>query len=113
MAVELRNRLRSQLGLDVPLVTFMQDASIAQLAAEISLRLEQAEAGSDRKADGAAVQSPQASELPPTSGPDAEPLLARLDQLTDEEVDALLGAALAESARQPVPAVGAGANAKR
>ena len=36
MAIELRNRLRFQLGLDVPLVTLMGDASIDHLASDLS-----------------------------------------------------------------------------
>jgi acyl transferase domain-containing protein len=94
MAVELRNRLRSQVGLDVPLVTFMDDTSIAHLASELSLRLAQTDPDSDRKVDRSDIATAQ----------EAEPLLARLDELTDEEVDALLGAALAEQPHSPIPA---------
>ena len=53
MAVELRNRVRSQLELDVPLVTFMDDASITRLATELSLRLAAIKPVLDRKADSA------------------------------------------------------------
>jgi acyl transferase domain-containing protein len=77
MAVELRNRLRSQLGLDVPLVRFMEDTSIAALAAELAPQLAQTE---------------PATPIVPS----LDPLLARLNELTDAEVDTLLDAALAE-----------------
>jgi acyl carrier protein len=79
MAVELRNRLRAQLGLDVPLVRFMEDVSTAALAAELTLQLAQAD-------PTAALAEP------------IDPLLAKLDALTDAEVDVLLDAALAEGA---------------
>jgi acyl transferase domain-containing protein len=82
MAVELRNRLRFQLGLDVPLVAFMQDHSIAQLASDFSARLANLPAQLNGK-------------LPTIAPNDIEPLLGQLDELSDEEVDALLGAALA------------------
>jgi phthiocerol/phenolphthiocerol synthesis type-I polyketide synthase C len=106
MAVELRNRLRSRLGLDVPLVTFMDDTSIARLASELSPHL----AAADPKVGRTDTSAPPINEL--WSLPDAEPLLARLDQLTDEEVDALLGAALAESQRPPIPPGPADANGR-
>ena len=79
MAVELRNRLRAQLGLDVPLVRFMEDVSTAALAAELTLQLAQAD-------PTAALAEP------------IDPLLAKLEALTDAEVDVLLDAALAEGA---------------
>ncbi|MGH8571039.1 MAG: beta-ketoacyl reductase, partial [Gammaproteobacteria bacterium] len=90
MAVELRNRLRSQLGLDVPLVRFMEDLSIRSLASELGAQLVRAgSAGPERR-----ESKPPA---PPVSS-EAEHLLARLVQLSDDEVDALLEAELAEHA---------------
>jgi phthiocerol/phenolphthiocerol synthesis type-I polyketide synthase D len=103
MAVELRNRLRSQLGLDVPLVAFMDDVSIADLASQLSSRLAEGERDGGRTADPSNVAPPSAGTPPPIALPDAEPLLARLDQLTDEEVDMLLSAALAEAPALPQP----------
>jgi aryl carrier-like protein len=79
MAVELRNRLRSQLGLDVPLVRFMEDTSIAALAAELGPQLAEPE--------------PVA---PAPGAPPGAPIESLLDELTDAEVDALLDAELAE-----------------
>jgi acyl carrier protein len=91
MAVELRNRLRFRLGLDVPLVTFMQDTSVTDLAADLSQRLAEA---ADRKEDGAGSAKPGPDSGASISSHDVEPLLDRLDQLSDDEVDALLGAVL-------------------
>src|SRR5438034_2675604 len=47
MAIELRNRLRLQLGLEVPLVTLMGDASIDHLASDLSERWAELAAESD------------------------------------------------------------------
>jgi acyl carrier protein len=94
MAVELRNRLRFRLGLDVPLVTFMQDTSIAHLAAGLSARM------ADIPDENGNGPGPGKRVLETIAPQDVEPLLERLDQLSDEEVDALLGAAL--SAKLPV-----------
>jgi acyl transferase domain-containing protein/acyl carrier protein len=93
MAVELRNRLRSQLGLDIPLVTFMQETSMTDLAVELSARLAEA-AAVGRKDNGGHPTKPETDARRPIAPIDAGPLLDRLDQLTEEEVDALLGAAL-------------------
>jgi acyl transferase domain-containing protein len=83
MAVELRNRLRAHLGIDVPLVRFMADASISALATELGDRFAEAP-------DGLAID-------PPSEPGDAlSDVLPDIDDLNDEEVDALLATLLAE-----------------
>ena len=84
MAVELRNRIKIDSALDVPLVKFMEDFSISSLAAEMNQLLEAAhasrppvETGGDRQLKG-------------VSALEAGRILSRLDQLTDEEVETLL-----------------------
>jgi hypothetical protein len=80
MAIELRNRIETDLGVVMSLVHFLQGPSVAQLAA---LLLDQLPA--------------TASASPPSPSPQgkAEQRLANLDQLSDEEVSALLTEMLA------------------
>ncbi len=83
MAVELKNRLELDLGLIVPMVKILQGPSVAQLAADLL----------------AMVPEPQAR--PAASGARAEAagpvdLLAQVDTMQDDEIDALLGQLLAE-----------------
>jgi acyl transferase domain-containing protein len=85
MAVELRNRVRAHLGIDVPLVRFMADASISVLASELGDRFAEAP-------DNLAIDPPS-----PASGALAGEL-PNVDDLNDEEVDALLATLLAEEA---------------
>ena len=72
MAMDLRNRIRSELHADVPMVKFLAGLSVTALVAEI-----------------AAVETPAPARNPAD-------VLGRLDQLTDQEIDALLASTLAE-----------------
>jgi phthiocerol/phenolphthiocerol synthesis type-I polyketide synthase D len=93
MAIELKNRIELELQVHIPIVTFLQGPSITQFAGELLAQL--------------AVPTPEAPEQPPQPAhaqetrtrlsierADAAQLLAQLDQLSDGEVDALLGSAL-------------------
>ncbi|MCP4687230.1 MAG: SDR family NAD(P)-dependent oxidoreductase, partial [Desulfobacterales bacterium] len=83
MAVELRNSIRKTLGPDIPMVKFLEGLSIADLVLEVEKRLAPAGEKSREKR-----QTPRsAREITPD---EAAELLANLDQLSDEEVEALL-----------------------
>jgi short-subunit dehydrogenase/acyl carrier protein len=71
MAVELRNRVRNHLNIDVPIVTFLEGITIEQLATQIT---------KDNKTTA----------TPSLNLEEPDELLAHLDQLSDEEVEALL-----------------------
>jgi myxalamid-type polyketide synthase MxaE and MxaD len=92
MAIELRNRLRGQLALDVPLVTFMQGLSVAQLAAQLGARLaeESLANGFGTRVNSGSVSAEHAT----IALADVVPLLDRMDELDELEVDRLLGAAV-------------------
>ncbi|HSL81558.1 MAG TPA: SDR family NAD(P)-dependent oxidoreductase, partial [Thermoanaerobaculia bacterium] len=65
MAVELKNRIQADFGVTVPMVKFLQGVNIEDLTGEVIEALS-----------------------PPDGGPEA--LLARIDELSDDEVDSLL-----------------------
>jgi acyl carrier protein len=82
MAVELRNRIKDDLGVDVSLTTLLQELSVQQLASQVSSKVvvtngEQAQPAAD------ILDSP----APQTTSD----LLHNLDQLSDSDIDALLG----------------------
>jgi acyl transferase domain-containing protein len=83
MAVELRNKVRKELGVDVPIVKFMEGSSVVDLATQVSLQLTETELETQNMDTGINLENP-------------EDMLANLDQLSDEEVDALLNTNLAE-----------------
>ena len=84
MAVELRNRIKIDSALDVPLVKFMEDFSVSSLAAEMNRLLEASHASRPPVETGSERQLKGVSPL------EAGRILSRLDQLTDEEVETLL-----------------------
>jgi hypothetical protein len=98
MAIELKNRIELDLKVRIPIVTFLQGPSIAQFAGQV---LEQIVA--------TAAPVPAASEAPVSvqsrqheggvaliSREKAEQLLTQVDELSDEEVNALLGQMMQE-----------------
>jgi hypothetical protein len=67
MAVQLKNRIETDLGVLVPIAHFLQSPSVAQLTAQLLEQL-----------------------APMLSTSIAEQTLVSIDQLSDEEVDAML-----------------------
>ena len=88
---ELRNRVETQLQIDVPVVKFMEGQSVLELAAEIDRRMPV-----DGLFDSATRQQRhpdrywRPTDVKEIDSLEAHQLLARLDDLSDEEVEALL-----------------------
>jgi acyl carrier protein len=89
IAVEVRNRINAELGMNVPLAKFMQaESSISALSSYVAERLLDGERGNGVKAPGSGNGSAaHAQPSPPLSGADAADLLERIDELTDEELN--------------------------
>jgi acyl transferase domain-containing protein/acyl carrier protein len=91
MAVELRNRIAVDLGVKVPVVKFLQGFSVDEAVTQV---LDQLTAeSSDPLAPVAQVVTQQKEHIDKGN---AEQLLANLDQLSDDKVDALLTDMLAD-----------------
>ena len=86
MAVETGNRIQAMVGVDVPTMKLMEGMSIAGLAAFVLDQLSQTSA--------------PASASRPAGQETAEQLLEHVDQLSDEEVDALLRRMVSEGASE-------------
>ena len=85
MAVELKNRISADLGVNVPMVKFLQGFSVAQAATQL---LDQLTAQSEGPSDLQPSALTQGRERN-NDGVD-EDLLANLDQLSDEQVNSML-----------------------
>jgi phthiocerol/phenolphthiocerol synthesis type-I polyketide synthase D len=86
MAIELKNRIELELKVRIPIVTFLQGPSIAQFAGQVLDQILEmnevvAEPQTDQQDGNVAIISRE----------EAEQLLSQVDQLSDEEVNALLG----------------------
>jgi hypothetical protein len=92
MAIEVKNRIAVDLGVNVPMVTFLSGPSVEQAAAQLLPLL---------TSETASLGVPLASattrhlEEQTNGGPDAH-LLENLDQLSDDEVNSLLTDLLAK-----------------
>jgi phthiocerol/phenolphthiocerol synthesis type-I polyketide synthase D len=102
MAIELKNRIELALKVRIPIVTFLQGPSIAQFAGQV---LEQILAMAEAvpvtvSAETILESQNQANahdeKVAVISQRDAEQLLAQVDQLSDEEVNALLSQMMQE-----------------
>jgi acyl carrier protein len=109
MAVELRNWVEGELRVTIPIVELMQGPSVDRLADLLLEQLLKSDAPppSAPAAPLPAVEAPAvpqpvavapngAAEAPTVDAARAEEILARVDALSDAEVDALLGTMTAE-----------------
>ena len=96
MAVELRNLIKTELDVDVPVVKFMEGISVASLEREISEQFKDPQSTSHtpirtRLQAKQNQQKASAIDIDKQIKPEkAGQILAKLDQLTEEEVDILL-----------------------
>ncbi len=103
-AFELKNWIEEELKVDVPITAFLQEPTIAQFSAQLLKQL--ATTTSLLPPPLTSLQSASGSEdghVDATNGisqHDAKQLLARLDQLSDEEVDLLLSQMLEKGANK-------------
>ena len=101
MAVELRNWLEGELQVDLPIVELMRSPSVSGLAELLAERLEtggkalSSEVGRNGTANGPANGHNGHVRLPLEAAPTE--LLARIDDLSGDQVDALLAALLDEN----------------
>ncbi len=103
-AFELKNWIEEELKVDVPITAFLQEPSIAQFSAQLLQQLVTNTTASPLSPLLTATQSASGAEdghVDATSEinrHDAKHLLARLDQLSDEEVESLLSEMLEKGA---------------
>jgi acyl transferase domain-containing protein/NADPH:quinone reductase-like Zn-dependent oxidoreductase/ubiquinone/menaquinone biosynthesis C-methylase UbiE/acyl carrier protein len=87
IAVEVRNRINVELGLNVPLAKFMQsDSTISALCSYVVERLLEGNRRGGAKSSGNGGM-PAAQPSPPLSEADAADLLERIDELSEKEID--------------------------
>ena len=87
MALELKNRMQSQWGLTVPLVSILSGPSVAGLVSILETLVDAVEEPSDNASSNASEDGFARNVMDSKS---AHQLLDRLPQLSDDEVDSLL-----------------------
>jgi NAD(P)-dependent dehydrogenase (short-subunit alcohol dehydrogenase family)/acyl carrier protein len=85
MAIELKNKVNMELGVNLNLVRYMEETDINQLSSELKEQIPEMLS----KAGKAPMQA-STEELTPTESEKARELLADLDNLSEEELDKLL-----------------------
>jgi len=93
MAVELKNRIATELGVNVPMVKFLQGFSVAQAA---KLLLDQLTAAADNPSAVRPLARPH-RQVRENSTSDAD-LLANIDELSEEQVNSMLADMLSKDA---------------
>ena len=85
IAVEVRNRINSDLGMNIPLAKFMQsESTLTVLAGHVAERLQ--ESNRSERTEEVPITAGNGSGNPMT-GTEAADLLERIDELSDEEVE--------------------------
>lgn len=95
MAIELKNNVELELGIHIPIVLLLQGPSISQFAEQLQPLLEEATTPAMPIAS-AKPEVQQAISNGEMAQSEAEQLLAQLDQLSDDEVQNLLGTLMAQ-----------------
>src|SRR5262249_10477490 len=89
MAIELKNRIEADLGVTVPMVKFLEGPSVRDLAGYLAEQLVPVLGTKSAAAPASTVNGA----TPPAAGLDAQTaghLLASIDSMSDDQVDALL-----------------------
>ena len=94
MAVELRNQLKSELEVEVSVVQFMEGLSTASLASKVVEQLTPQDDSVAASNQEQPERSNGSSQVQPST---EEKILAKLEQLSDEEVDTMLAAMLSKA----------------
>jgi myxalamid-type polyketide synthase MxaD len=89
MAVELKNRISADLGVNVPMVKFLQGFSVAQAATQLLAQL---------ATEAAGPSEPGTLALAREGSADDEDLLANIDKLSEEQVNSMLAEMLTKDA---------------
>jgi polyketide synthase 12/myxalamid-type polyketide synthase MxaB len=90
MAVEIRNAIEARTGVSLPIAVFLEGPSLGDLQVRLLAALDEEGAGRDATAEPVGVDSVAAAAL-----------LARVDEISDAEVEALLGQMLPEKREKP------------
>jgi acyl transferase domain-containing protein/acyl-CoA synthetase (AMP-forming)/AMP-acid ligase II/NADPH:quinone reductase-like Zn-dependent oxidoreductase/NAD(P)-dependent dehydrogenase (short-subunit alcohol dehydrogenase family)/acyl carrier protein len=97
MAIELKNKIENDLGVGIPVVNFLKGYSLSQLAAQLDEMLAGNNSSLSATSSAPALEgggSLQPEEFIESAGP--ENVQAAIEQLSDEEVNAMLSEMLAE-----------------
>lgn len=93
MAVELKNKVDADFGVNIPLTYFIEEASIAGLSKKVHDQFGNGKNGAHSDKNGNSDESDTANEL---ASEKAKTLLTNLDQLSDEQISSLLDDLLTE-----------------
>jgi acyl carrier protein len=97
MAVELRNWIEDELQINLPIVELMRSPTLARLADALQEKLAESDtpAGAPAAGNGEAVEQTN-GHVPTELGAAPQELLARVGEMSGEEVDSLLAELLKE-----------------